>query len=87
LLAEAEGNISGFFISTSLTLVFGEMLPQAICNRYGVQTGSYTRYLLYFFYYALFLVSFPVATIIGRILGDDEGFFLSKSRIKKMFEI
>ena len=27
LLAEAEGNLSGFFISTSLTLIFGEILP------------------------------------------------------------
>jgi CBS domain containing-hemolysin-like protein len=27
LLAEAEGDISGFFISTALTLVFGEIIP------------------------------------------------------------
>lgn len=27
LLAEAEGNLSGFFISTALTLMFGEILP------------------------------------------------------------
>jgi len=27
LLAEAEGNLSGFFISTALTLIFGEILP------------------------------------------------------------
>jgi hypothetical protein len=27
VLAEAEGNISGFFISTALTLIFGEILP------------------------------------------------------------
>lgn len=52
-----------------------------------MQVGSYTRFLLYFFYYSLFIVSFPVATVIGRILGDDEGYFLSKSRIKKMFDI
>jgi metal transporter CNNM len=87
LLAEAEGNLSGFFISTSITLIFGEMLPLAICARYGLQVGSYTQFILYFFYYSLFIVSFPVATVIGRILGDDEGYFLSKSRIKKMFDI
>lgn len=27
VLAEAEGNLSGFFISTTLTLIFGEILP------------------------------------------------------------
>jgi metal transporter CNNM len=27
VLAEAEGNLSGFFISTVLTLIFGEILP------------------------------------------------------------
>jgi metal transporter CNNM len=34
LMAEAEGNLSGFFISTTLTLIFGEILPQAIANRF-----------------------------------------------------
>lgn len=27
LLAEAEGDLSGFFISTALTLIFGEIIP------------------------------------------------------------
>jgi len=87
LLAEAEGNISGFFISTALTLILGEILPQAVSNRYPLQIGAYTRYLLYFFYYAMFIVAFPVSAIIGKILGDGESTLLSKSRMKRMFEM
>lgn len=85
-MAEAEGNLSGFFISTVLTMLFGEIIPQALCNRFGLQIGAYSRHILYFFYYTLFLFTYPIAAIIDKVLGDDEGTFLSKSRMKKLFE-
>ncbi len=86
LLAEAEGNLSGFFISTVLTMLFGEIIPQALCNRFGLLIGAYSRFILYFFYYTLYIATYPIAAVIDRVLGDDEGNFLSKSRMKKLFE-
>lgn len=85
-LAEAEGNLSGFFISTTLTLLFGEMIPQTLCNRFDLQIAAYSRYLLYFFFYILYIATYPIAAIIDKVLGDEEGNFLSKSRMKKLFE-
>lgn len=86
LMAEAEGDLSGFLISTVLTMLFGEIFPQALCNRFGLQIGAYSRLILYFFYYALYIVTYPIAAVIDKVLGDDEGNFLSKSRMKKLFE-
>ncbi len=85
-LAEAEGDLSGFFISTTLTLIFGEMLPQAVANRYPLEVAYYSRFLLYTTYYLLFLVTFPVSAVIGKVLGEDAGTYLNKSQMKKLFE-
>jgi len=85
-LAEAEGNLSGFFISTTLTLIFGEILPQAIATRYTLQVASLSRFLLYPMLYLLYIISFPISAVIDKLIGEDGGTFLSKSQMKKLFE-
>jgi metal transporter CNNM len=69
-----------------LTLLFGEIIPQALCNRYALLIGAYSRFLLYFFYYTLYIVTYPIAAVIDKVLGEDDGTFYSKSRMKKLFE-
>lgn len=40
LLADLAGGLEGFFISTVLITVFGEVVPQAICSRYALSIGA-----------------------------------------------
>lgn len=86
LMADIEGDLSGFLISTSIVVIFGEILPQALCTKYTLEIGYYTRFLLYFFYYALFVASFPIAAILDKVLGEEDGTYLSKARMKRLFE-
>jgi hypothetical protein len=41
-LAAYAGGLMGFLISTFLIVIFGEILPQALCSRYALRIGSLT---------------------------------------------
>jgi CBS domain containing-hemolysin-like protein len=86
IMADIEGNLSGFLISTALIVIFGEILPQSLVTRHPLTIGYYSLYLMYFFFFVCFIICYPIAAILDKIFGEDEGNFLSKSRMKKMFE-
>lgn len=85
-MAEIEGNISGFLISTTIIMLFGEIFPQALANKYSLIITSYLRFLMWFFYYATFIVAYPIGAILDKILGDEMGNVLNKNQMKRMFE-
>jgi len=86
LMAEIEGDISGFLISTSIITVFGEILPQTVANKYNLLLSAWFRFPMYFFYYLTFIVTYPIGAILDKILGEEAGHTLSKNQMKRMLE-
>jgi len=86
LMADIEGNISGFLLSTSLIVIFAEILPQALVNRHPIVIGYYSRYVMWLFFGMFFLISYPISAILEKLLGEEEGNVMSKNRMKKLFE-
>lgn len=41
---------------------------------------------MWFFYYASFIVTYPIGAILDKILGEEAGNTLSKNQMKRMFE-
>jgi metal transporter CNNM len=85
LMADIEGSLSGFLISTTLIVIFAEILPQVLVNRWTVVICYYSRYIMYFYFALTFIFVYPAGIILDKIFGEDEGFLLSKSRMKKLF--
>ena len=40
LMADLSGGLIGFLLTTVLVVVFGEIVPQAFCARYGLAIGA-----------------------------------------------
>lgn len=86
LMADIEGSLSGFLISTCLIVIFAEIMPQAIMNSDPFFFSYYSRYIMYLCFAVTYVVAAPLGIIIDRILGEEEGNLLSRSRMKKLFE-
>jgi metal transporter CNNM len=80
-----EGLFAGI-ISTLILSIVGEILPQAICSRYALMIGSYTRYLTYFFIYATTLLSYPLGKMVDSVLGDELPTVYSKDLMKELIK-
>ena len=73
--------------STALIVVFGEIVPQAICSRHGIKAGAYLSWLLWITIAVTFVFAFPIAAILDKVLGEEEGNIMTKIKMKKFFEI
>jgi metal transporter CNNM len=82
-----SSSASGFVISTSIIVIFGEIIPQTVGNRFGLILSVKIRYVMFSIYYALFLFSFPIGAVLDKILGEEVGHVLSRHQIKRLFAI
>ncbi|CAF0973748.1 unnamed protein product [Rotaria sp. Silwood1] len=68
--------ISGGFAVAAATLaivIFGEIIPQAICSRHGLKVGSQTILLTQLFMILTLPISFPLSKLLDFILGEEVG--------------
>ncbi|GKD00884.1 DUF21 domain-containing protein [Tanacetum coccineum] len=69
-------------ISVTLILMFGEILPQAICTRYGLTVGAtmapFVRCLLFLF----FPISYPISKVLDWMLGKGHAALLRRAELK-----
>lgn len=86
LSADIVGQGAGFFISTAFIVIFGEIIPQAICTKHGLKAGAYLSWLLYITMFLTCIISYPIAAILDKVLGGDEmRNNMTKGKMKKLF--
>ena len=73
LLDDLTSGAIAIAASTITIVIFGEIIPQAICNRYGLFVGAVTLPLTVTFMVLTFPLSFPISKILDCILGEELG--------------
>uniref|UniRef100_A0A2C9K129 CNNM transmembrane domain-containing protein n=1 Tax=Biomphalaria glabrata TaxID=6526 RepID=A0A2C9K129_BIOGL len=79
--------IIAIVISVTAVLIFGEVIPQAVCTRYGLAIGSYLSPLVYLLMGIFFIVSFPLSLLLDCCLGTEHGTFFRRAQLKALIEI
>lgn len=65
--------IAAVMISVTVVLVFGEIIPQAICSRYGLKVGAYSAWFVKALMVVCSPLSWPVGKLLDYVLGSDHG--------------
>ena len=87
LLADLTSGLLGFLLSTVLIFIFGEILPQAVCSRFGLQIGAKIVWLMKILIFLLFILAKPISMVLDKALGDDPGTKFTKTQMKALFAI
>jgi metal transporter CNNM len=66
--------------------MIGEILPQALCTKFSLPIGSYTRYFTYFCIYLTTIASYPLSKIVDFVLGKELPTKYSRDTIKEMIK-
>ncbi|KAJ9674715.1 hypothetical protein PVL29_023944 [Vitis rotundifolia] len=73
---------AAILISVTLILMFGEILPQALCTRYGMTIGAtmapFVRVLLLLFY----PIAYPISKVLDWMLGKGHAVLLRRAELK-----
>ena len=85
LTATFTGGIVGAIASTGFILIFGEVIPQSVCTRYGLAAGARTVELVQFIRLVLLPVAYPLSRMLDWALGEELGTIYSKTELKELF--
>eukprot|EP01012_Entosiphon_sulcatum_P019867 TRINITY_DN24830_c0_g1_i1.p1 TRINITY_DN24830_c0_g1~~TRINITY_DN24830_c0_g1_i1.p1 ORF type:complete len:542 (+),score=136.07 TRINITY_DN24830_c0_g1_i1:40-1665(+) len=87
LMAEMTSGLLGLLVSTTLIVIFGEIIPQATCTRHALLLGSKALPLLQTFMVLLYPVAKPIALILDCFLGKDVGQIYDKNELRTLVQI
>eukprot|EP00929_Paragymnodinium_shiwhaense_P048579 TRINITY_DN24542_c0_g1_i1.p1 TRINITY_DN24542_c0_g1~~TRINITY_DN24542_c0_g1_i1.p1 ORF type:complete len:771 (+),score=171.98 TRINITY_DN24542_c0_g1_i1:89-2401(+) len=87
LTAEIASGLVGFLVSTTLILLFGEILPQAICSRHALKVGARTVPIVKFLMALFYVVSKPISLGLDWLLGCEVGTVYSNTELLEMVKL
>lgn len=68
-------------------MIFGEILPQAICFKRALSIASRSRYIVMFVMGLLSVVAYPMSLLLDKILGKEPVRVYSLGKLKALLEI
>ena len=87
LLADYTDGASGFLLSTAVIVIFGEIIPQALCSRYALEIGSKTIWIVWPLMILMSPLAYPISYILDKILGQELGTIYSNKELTKLVDI
>ncbi|GAA94899.1 hypothetical protein E5Q_01554 [Mixia osmundae IAM 14324] len=76
------GGVGAVVASTALVVIFGEIIPQSICVRYGLSIGARCCPFVLMLMYVEFPIAYPIAKLLDYLLGEDHGTTYRKAELK-----
>ncbi|CAK6956034.1 LOW QUALITY PROTEIN: metal transporter CNNM4 [Scomber scombrus] len=88
LLDDLIGSGLGAVVASTIGIViFGEIVPQALCSRHGLAVGANTITVTKFFMFLTFPLSFPVSKLLDVLLGQEIGTVYNREKLVEMLKV
>lgn len=80
------GGLLAIVISATAIVIFGEVIPQAVCARYGLAIGARCAPFVLLLMYLFAPVAYPIAKILDRALGVHDAHTYKKAELKSFLQ-
>ena len=87
LLADLTSGLAGGLLSTAVIVIFGEILPQAVCSRYGLRIGAAATCIVKLLMYLFSPVTMPIAFVLDLLLGREMSRSFNRLQLDKLLEM
>ncbi|XP_020267100.1 DUF21 domain-containing protein At4g14240-like [Asparagus officinalis] len=79
--------ILAVILSVTFVLAFGEVIPQAICTRYGLAVGANFVWLVRILMVVCYPVAYPIGKLLDYALGHNESALFRRAQLKALVSI
>ncbi|XP_060114526.1 metal transporter CNNM4-like [Heteronotia binoei] len=80
-------NSVSIIVSTLGIVIFGEIIPQAVCSRHGLAVGANTLFITRLVMLVTFPLSYPISTILDCLLGKEMGTVYNREKLMEMLKV
>lgn len=84
LLDGLFGGVAAIIGATAGIVVMGEIIPQAICQRFGLVVGARTLFITKIFMVLTGPLSWPISKLLDLVLGEELGIFYRREQLKEL---
>ncbi|MQL89870.1 hypothetical protein Taro_022452 [Colocasia esculenta] len=74
-------------LSVTFVLAFGEIIPQAICSRYGLAVGANCVWVVRILMIVSYPIAYPIGKILDCLLGHNESALFRRAQLKVLVSI
>ncbi|XP_032434823.1 metal transporter CNNM4 isoform X3 [Xiphophorus hellerii] len=82
-----KSGLGAVVASTVGIVIFGEIVPQALCSRHGLAVGANTILLTKLFMLLTFPLSWPISKILDCVLGQEIGTVYNREKLVEMLKV
>lgn len=86
-LNQITSEVVAVVVSITAVLLFGEIIPQALCTRFGLAIGYYCAPLVWVMMAAFFPIAFPLSKLLDCVLGKDHDVFFRRAELRELINI
>ncbi|XP_071724539.1 DUF21 domain-containing protein At2g14520-like [Rutidosis leptorrhynchoides] len=73
-------------ISVTLILLFGEIIPQALCTRYGLAIGAVAAPFVQVLVWICFPIAYPISKLLDLLLGKGHDALFRRAELKTLVD-
>lgn len=85
-LDKLVNQFAAIVLSVTFVLAFGEVIPQAICSRYGLAVGANFVWLVRILMIICYPIAYPIGKVLDWVLGHNEALF-RRAQLKALVSI
>ncbi|XP_040897510.1 metal transporter CNNM4 isoform X2 [Toxotes jaculatrix] len=82
-----NSGVGAVVASTIGIVIFGEIVPQALCSRHGLAVGANTIMVTKLFMLLTFPLSWPISKILDCVLGQEIGTVYNREKLVEMLKV
>ncbi|KAG2449851.1 hypothetical protein HYH02_005374 [Chlamydomonas schloesseri] len=79
--------VTAVILSVSVVLVFGEIIPQAVCSRYGLKVGAYSAWFVRLLMTLCSPIAWPIGKLLDFLLGPDHSALFRRAQLKALVDL
>lgn len=81
------GGYFSLVVSVISIMLFGEIIPQAVCSRHPLLIGSRMVGFVKVIRFLLYPISFPIAYLLDAVLGEELGTIYNREELKGLIDL
>lgn len=86
-LGKLTHEVVAIVVSVTAVLLFGEIIPQALCTRFGLAIGYYCAPLVLLLLALFYPIAFPLSILLDWILGKGHGTFFRRAELRELVKM